>query len=48
LASAALVSKLARDQIGQRGACPCVGLLNLRDFSNAMAGLAITMGMEEL
>lgn len=48
LASAALVSKLARDQIEQRGACPCVGLLNLRDFSNAMAGLAITMGMEEL
>lgn len=48
LASAVLASKLARNQIEQRGAFPCVGLLNLKDFSNAMSGLAITMGMEEL
>jgi hypothetical protein len=43
LASAILVSKLARDQIEYRGACPCMGLLTLKDFSDAMSGLAITM-----
>jgi saccharopine dehydrogenase-like NADP-dependent oxidoreductase len=47
LASAALVGKLARNQIRQRGACPCVGLLDLQDFSNAMSGLTIAMGVEE-
>jgi saccharopine dehydrogenase-like NADP-dependent oxidoreductase len=43
LASAILVSKLARDKIQYRGACPCMGLLTLADFSDAMSGLAITM-----
>lgn len=48
LASAALVSKLARKQIEQRGACSCVGLLKLTDFIDSMSGLAITMETEEL
>jgi saccharopine dehydrogenase-like NADP-dependent oxidoreductase len=42
LASAALAGKLARGEIGFRGACPCVGLLTLQDFIDAMHGLAIT------
>ncbi|PFH10401.1 saccharopine dehydrogenase-like protein [Collimonas sp. PA-H2] len=42
LASAALVGKLARRLIDRRGACPCIGMLTLQDFSAAMQGLAIT------
>jgi hypothetical protein len=48
LAGAILVWKLARDKIGQRGACPCVGLLTLEDFLRAMSGLAITTETTEL
>lgn len=42
LASAALVSKLARHQISHRGAFPCLGILKLADFLDVMRGLAIT------
>jgi hypothetical protein len=48
LASAALVSKLARNQIERKGACPCVGLLSFNDFRDSMSGLAITMETLEL
>ena len=44
LAAAALVRKLARGEIAQRGAMPCVGLLSLQDFARAAQGLHITMG----
>ena len=47
LASAALVGKLARGEIAFRGACPCVGLLTVQDFIDAMHGLAITTGTSE-
>lgn len=47
LASAALVGKLARGEIAFRGACPCVGLLTVQDFIDAMHGLAITTGTGE-
>jgi len=42
LASAILASKLARNQITCRGALPCIGILRLADFRDALCGLAIT------
>ena len=42
LAAAALVGKLARGQVTQRGATPCLGLLSLPDFESVMDGLALT------
>lgn len=47
LAAAALVGKLARDEIAVRGAMPCLGLLSLADFAPAMGGLAIRTGIDE-
>lgn len=42
LAGAILAGKLARNQITRRGAFPCIGILKLEDFRDAMHGLAIT------
>jgi hypothetical protein len=48
LAAAVLAGKLARNQIREWGACPCVGLLTLQDFLSSMSGLAITTETTDL
>jgi hypothetical protein len=48
LAAAVLAGKLARNQISEWGACPCVGLLTLQDFLSSMSGLAITTETTDL
>lgn len=48
LAGAALASKLARNEIHQVGAHPCIGMLSLEDFEKSMSGLSIAMEVRDL
>jgi saccharopine dehydrogenase-like NADP-dependent oxidoreductase len=48
MASAALIRKLARNEIDARGAMPCMGMLEVSDFVAQMQGLAIEVAWSDL